>query len=137
VGIEGQIITKCLDDCHCCRVAFDFSAGTILKLSLWVPIIAMSISLVAVFNLVGGCRPAVSAGEEKPESEEALRLSEQPDKELFDKYFSYISLDVYHGLFWDNNEKNITALLPHQEASLMVGFKNKNKNNFVFMIIAV
>ncbi|MDP3012196.1 MAG: hypothetical protein Q8N27_05710 [Candidatus Hydromicrobium sp.] len=89
-----------------------------IKPLLWVLILVMSISLVAVFSS-GGCRPAVSAGEEKPESEEALRLSEQPDKELFDKYFCCISL-------------NKSILLPHQEANSTVGFKNKN--NFIFRI---
>jgi len=103
----------------------------LLKPLILVIILAMSISLVAVFS-AGGCRPAVSAGEEKPESEEALRLSEQPDKELFDKYFSYIDLGDYRGFFWGDEEKNITTLLPHQEAWLGVGFKNKK--NFIFRI---
>ena len=71
----------------------------IKKLLLWVLVLVISVSLIMVFSS-GGCRPAVSAGEEKPESEEALRLSEQPDKELFDKYFSNVDLDVYHGFFW-------------------------------------
>ncbi|MBA7469318.1 hypothetical protein ES707_04585 [subsurface metagenome] len=60
-----------------------------------------------------------TAGEEKPESEEALGLSEQPDKELFDKYFRCIQLGK-------------SALLPHQETWLGVEFKNKK--NFIFRI---
>jgi len=84
----------------------------IKKLLLWVLVLVMSVSLIMVFSL-GGCRPAVSAGEEKPESEEALRLSEQPDKELFDKYFSYIDLGFPRGFFWGAGEENIRTLLPH------------------------
>ena len=103
----------------------------IKKLLLWVLVLVISVSLIMVFSS-GGCRPAVSAGEEKPESEEALRLSEQPDKELFDKYFSNVDLGVYHGFFWGDEEKNITTLLPHQEASLGAGFKYKK--NFIFRI---
>jgi len=83
-----------------------------LKPLLWVLILVMSISLVAVFSS-GGCRPAVSAGEEKPESEEALRLSEKPDKELFDKYFSRVDLGFPRGLFGGAGEENIRTLLPH------------------------
>lgn len=102
-----------------------------IKPLLWVLILVMSISLVAVFSS-GGCRPVVSAGEEKPESEEALRLSEQPDKELFDKYFSDIDLGDYRGFFGGDVEENVSTFLPHQEANLTVGFKNKK--NFIFRI---
>jgi len=84
-----------------------------LKPLLWVLILLIIISLVAVFSS-GGCRPAVSTEEEKP------------DKELFDKYFSRVDLCL-HGLFRDVN-----TLLPHQEASLCVEFNNKK--NFIFRV---
>lgn len=87
-----------------------------LKLLLWVLILVISIASVAVFGS-GGCRHVVLAGEEKPGAEEALRLSEKPDKELFDKYFSDMQMD-----------ENI--LLPHQETMLTAEFKNKS--NFTF-----
>jgi len=103
----------------------------IKKLLLWVLVLVISVSLIMVFSS-GGCRPAVSEGEEKPESEEALRLSEQPDKELFDKYFSYIDLGFPRSFFWGVGEENIRTLLPHQEGWLGVGFKNKK--NFIFRI---
>jgi len=102
-----------------------------LKPLLWVLVLVMIASLVAVFGS-GGCRPAVSAGEEKPESEEALGLSEKPDKELFDKYFSRVSLGGYRGFFGGDVEENISTFLPHEEGCLNVGFKNKK--NFIFRI---
>ena len=51
-----------------------------------------------------------------------MELSEQPDKELFDKYFSDIGLG--------DLKKNISTFLPHHEVCLHAGFKNKK--DFVF-----
>lgn len=96
---------------------------------LQVLILVLCISLLVIFSS-GGCRPAVSAGEEKPESEEALKLLEQPDEELFDKYFSDIGLGG-----WSDEEKNITTLLPHEET--WFGVEYKNKKNFIFRIVVL
>ena len=53
---------------------------------LWVLILAMSVSLVAVFSLVGGCRPAVSPVEE-PVIEEAAaeEVTDEPEEEALDE----------------------------------------------------
>ncbi|MCG2791585.1 MAG: hypothetical protein L6305_07535 [Actinomycetia bacterium] len=108
-----------------------------LKLLLCVLVLVMSVLLIMVFSS-GGCRPAAPAEEEKPESEEALGLSEKPDEELFDKYFSSVSLHTHFGLrnyastFGGDVEENVCTLLPHQEGWLTVGFKNKK--NFIFRI---
>jgi len=101
----------------------------------WLLIIVICLSVILVFS-VTGCRGEVASEgtakeelsvKEKPESEKALRLSEQPDKELFDKYFSDIGLGG-----WSDEEKNITTLLPHEETCLYAGFKYKK--NFIFRI---
>ncbi len=100
----------------------------------WLLTTAVCLPMILVFS-VTGCRGEVASegaakeevpGEEKLESEETLEFSEQPDKELFDKYFSYVDLNLY-GFF-----RGVNTLLPHQEACLDGGFKNKK--NFIFRI---
>ncbi|HAJ96071.1 MAG TPA: hypothetical protein DCP02_07550 [Actinobacteria bacterium] len=105
----------------------------------WFLIIAVCLSVILAFS-IAGCRGKVSSGravkdeapeEEKLESEQTLESLEQPDKELFDKYFSHISLCGTRGFFGGNVEDNISTFLPHQEGCLSGSFKNRN-NNFIF-----
>lgn len=79
----------------------------------WFLTTAVYLSMVLVFS-VAGCK-----GEVSPEEyvKKGAALEEQPDKELFDKYFSDMQMD-----------ENI--LLPQRETMLTAGFKNKS--NFTF-----
>jgi len=85
--------------------------------------------MVLVFS-VAGCRGEITSkgaakeeasGEEKPESEETLELSEQPDKELLGRYFSDINVCGARGFFGGVVEENVSTFLPHQKISLCVG----------------
>lgn len=95
----------------------------IRKLRLLTTIVSFLIILVF---LVTGCKGEVAS--EGVAKEEAA-VEEKPDKELFNKYFSYVSFGGYHGLSGGVVEKTNT-FLPHQEGMLDVGFKNKK--NFIF-----
>ena len=79
----------------------------------WLLTTVVCLSMILVFPVVG-CRGEV-ASEEVVKEEAAVE--EQPDKELFDKYFSDMQMD-----------ENI--LLPYRETMLTAGFKNKS--NFTF-----
>lgn len=105
----------------------------------WLLTVVVCFSMILVFS-VAGCREEVTskeaakeeaAGEEKPESEETLELSEQPDKELFNKYFSDIGLSGVCFLGGNiDTEKNISTFLPHYEVFVHAGFKNKKDFTF-------
>ena len=91
----------------------------------WLLIVAVSLLMILIFS-VAGCRleftfkktaEEKAVEEEKSRFIETLNISEKPDKELFDKYFSDMQMD-----------ENI--LLPHRETMLTAGFKNKS--NFTF-----
>jgi len=106
----------------------------------WLLTTAVCLSMILVFSVAGCGREAASKGtaKEEPKSEETLKLSEQPDKELFDKYFLRISLSTHFALrnytstFGGDAEENVCTLLPHQAACLSGGFKYKE--NFTFRI---
>ena len=104
----------------------------------WFLIIAICLSVILVFS-VTGCGEEVSSGgagkeealgKERLESGQALESLEQPDEELFDKYFSQISLCGARGFFGGNMEDNVSTFLPHQEGCLSSSFKNKK--DFIF-----
>ena len=96
------------------------------KRKFWLLIAVVSLLMILVF-LVAGCRSEVTLeGTAKKEVEE----KEEPDKELFDRYFLDIGLGGAKGFFGGVVEENVSTFLPHQEAWLHGGFKNKK--NFVF-----
>ncbi len=93
------------------------------------------LSMITVFSLAGCGGEITSEGT----AEGKAAAEEKPDEELFDKYFSHIELGsagfgpkTHSSAFGGDAEKNICTLLPHQEAWLGVGFKNKK--NFKFRI---
>jgi len=101
----------------------------------WLLTVVVCFSMILVFS-VAGCRGEVTSkeaakeeveGEEKPESEETLELSEQPDKELFDRYFSDINVCGAKGFFGGIVEENVSTFLPHQKISLCFGYKGDFK----------
>ena len=109
----------------------------------WLLTTVVCLSMILVFS-VAGCRGEVAyegaakeeaPGKEKLESEETLKLLEQPDKELFDKNFSDIGLGGARGFFGGDVEENVSTFLPHQEAYLHGGFKNKK--NFIFRTVVL
>lgn len=51
------------------------------KQLLWVLVLAMSISLVVVFSLVGGCKPTVSPVEEPVVEEQVEEVTGEPEEE--------------------------------------------------------
>ncbi|MCJ7471511.1 MAG: hypothetical protein MUP02_01695 [Actinobacteria bacterium] len=92
----------------------------------WPLIAVISILMVLVFT-EAGCKEEVAEEKTPALLYETLNLSEQSDKELFDKYFSDIGLGG-----WSDEEKNITTLFPHEET--WFGVEYKNKKNFIFRI---
>ena len=104
----------------------------------WLLITVVCLSMILIFSVVGcggkvaskGAAKEEAPGEEKPETEETLKLLEKPDKELFDKNFSDIGLGGARGFFAVSVEKNVSTFLPHQSAYLYGGFKNEK--NFIF-----
>ena len=96
------------------------------KRKFWLLIAAVSLLMVLVF-LVTGCIGEVTIeGAAKKEVEG----KEEPDKELFDRYFLDIGLGGARGFFGGVVEENVSTFLPHQEGRLYGGFKNKE--NFIF-----
>ena len=95
----------------------------------WLLATAVCLSMILVFSVTGCSAEVVSEGtaKEEPKSEGTLKLLEQPDKELFNKYFSDIGLGG-----WSDEEKNVTTLLPH--GGTWFGVEFKNKKNFIFRI---
>ena len=89
----------------------------------WLLTTAVCLSMILVFS-VAGCKGGVPPEEYV---KKGTAIEEQPDKELFDKYFSDIGLGG-----WSDEEKNVTTLLPHEETWFGVEFKNKK--NFIFRI---
>src|SRR5450830_922861 len=92
----------------------------------WLLTTVVCLSMILIFS-VAGCRGEVTSkgaakeeapGEEKPETEETLKLLEKPDKELFDKNFSDIGLGGARGFFVVYVEENVSTFLPHQTAYL-------------------
>ena len=61
---------------------------------------------------------------EKQEIVEALDASDEPDRELFNEYFSYVELDD-------------TTLLPSGETSLAYGFNKREDFEFVYTVFDV
>ena len=97
------------------------SLKTLSKVSLLV----LCISLIFVFS-AGGCKFEIPSKEENSGSEEALEISEQPDKELFDQYFCCINLNLPRQL------EGIDTILPHEDGTLEGTFRDKR--NFTFEI---
>ena len=104
----------------------------------WLLITVVCLSMILIFSVVG-CMGKVASkeaakeealGEEKPETEETLKLLEKPDKELFDKNFSDIGLGGAKGFLVVSIEKNASTFLPHQSVYLYAEFKNEK--NFIF-----
>ena len=95
------------------------------KRRFWLLIAVVSLLMILVF-LVAGCRGEVTLeGTAKKEVEG----KEEPDKELFDRYFSDMGLggiSFFSGVIVEN----VSTFLPHQEGRLYCGFKNKE--NFTF-----
>jgi hypothetical protein len=90
-------------------------------------LIAAAFLLMILVSLVAGCRDEVTLeGTAKKEVEG----KEEPDKELFSRYFSDIGLGGTRGFFVVYVEENVSTFLPHQTAYLYGGFKNKK--NFIF-----
>jgi len=94
-------------------------------------IILMSIVLLIAFIsgavLLGACSGKAAAAE----TQSTEQLSEQPNKELFDKYFSDIRLGSVFLLGGNVNLKeDRNTFLPHQKVCFNAGFKYKK--NFLF-----
>ena len=94
-------------------------------------IILMSlVLLIAVISgavLLGACSGKAAAAE----TQSTEQLSEQPNKELFDKYFSDIRLGSVFLLGGNVNLKeDRNTFLPHQKVCFNAGFKYKK--NFLF-----
>jgi hypothetical protein len=96
------------------------------KRRFWILIAVVSLLMILVF-LVAGCRGEVTL--EGTAKKEAVG-KEEPDKELFSRYFSDIGLGGLRGFFVRTVDENVNTFLPHQEGSLYGGFKNKE--NFTF-----
>ena len=84
------------------------------------------LSMILVFS-VAGCMSEVTLG--KATKNEAGE-KEEPDKELFNRYFSDIGLGGVKGFFVTTIDDNVSTFLPHQEGRLYGGFNNKE--NFIF-----
>jgi hypothetical protein len=79
----------------------------------WLLTAVVCLSMILVFS-VTGCRGEVTS---KEAAKEGTPGEEKPDKELFNKYFSHVSLGV-------------RTFLPHQEGWLTFGFNNKKDFTF-------
>ena len=84
----------------------------------WLLTVVVCLSMILVFS-VAGCRGEVT--------------SKEADKELFNKYFSHISLGGARGFFGGVVEENISTFLPHQKISLCVGYNSKR--DFTYRIV--
>jgi len=87
----------------------------------WLLTTVVCLSMILVFS-VAGCRGEVTS--EEAAKEETLG-EEKPDKELFNKYFSHVSMGGARGFFGGVVEENVSTFLPHQEGRLNVRFKGK------------
>ena len=84
--------------------------------------------LMILFFSVTGCKGEFAS---KEAFKEEAAIEEQPDKELFDKYFSDIRLGSVFLLGGNVNlEENKNTFLPHQKVCFNAGFKYKN--SFLF-----
>lgn len=93
----------------------------------WFLTTVLCLSVILIFP-VAGCKGEL-ASEEAVKEESAVE--EQPDKELFDKYFSDIRLGSVFLLGGNVNLKeDRNTFLPHQKVCFNAGFKYKN--NFLF-----
>ena len=98
------------------------------KRRFWLLIAVVSLLMILVF-LVAGCRGEVTLeGTAKKEVEG----KEEPDKELFDRYFSDIGLGGF-GFFRGDLQKNISTFLPHQKICLYGGYESKK--GFTYRIV--
>ena len=96
------------------------------KRKFWLLIAAVSVLMVLVF-LIAGCMGEVTLGET---AKKEVEVKEEPNKELFGRYFLDMGLGGARGFFGGVVEENVSTFLPHQEACLSGGFKNKE--NFIF-----
>lgn len=88
-------------------------------------LLVICISLILILS-VGGCKFKMPSAEENSGSDEARKISEQPDKELFDEYFCCVDLNLPRQI------EGIDTILPHGEGTLECTFRNKK--NFTFAI---
>ena len=88
--------------------------------------------VVFIFSFTGCTVPKTAVTETTAaETQSTEQLSEQPNKELFDKYFSDIRLGSVFLLGGNVNLKeNRNTFLPHQKVCFSAGFKYKK--NFLF-----
>ena len=97
------------------------------KRKFWLLIAAVSVLMVLVF-LIAGCMGEVTLGET---AKKEVEVKEEPNKELFGRYFSDISLGGARGFFVGTIiDDSVSTFLPHQEGRLYGGFNNKE--NFIF-----
>ena len=101
------------------------------KRRFWLLIAVVSLLMILVF-LVAGCRGEVTL---EGTAKKQVEGKEEPDKELFGRYFSDIGLGGSRGFFGGVVEENVSTFLPHQEACLHGGFKNKK--NFIFRTVVL
>ena len=89
--------------------------------------IVVCLSMILVFS-AAGCMSEVTLGKA---TKNETGGKEEPDKELFDKYFSDIDLGGTKGFFVGTIiDESVSTFLPHQEGRLYGGFNNKE--NFIF-----
>ena len=97
------------------------------KRKFWLLIAVVSLLMILVF-LVAGCRGEVTLG---GTAKKEVEGKEEPDKELFDRYFLDIGLGGARGFFRGVIiDESVSTFLPHQEGRLYGGFNNKE--NFIF-----
>ena len=94
--------------------------------------IVLLIAVIGGAVLLGACSGKTAAVETTAaETQSTEQLSEQPNKELFDKYFSDIRLGSVFLLGGNVNLKeDRNTFLPHQKVCFNAGFKYKK--NFLF-----
>ena len=97
------------------------------KKRFWLLISVVSL-LMILASLVAGCMCEVTLGKAVKNE---VGAKEEPDKELFDRYFSDIGLGGARGFFVGTIiDEDVNTFLPHQEGRLYGGFNNKE--NFIF-----
>jgi len=94
-----------------------------LKLLLWVLILAISISLVIVFSS-GGCRPAVSAGEE-PEEETATVEEPVEEETVLEEVIDINKVKFWEAIVEGDKSYDITDKVlnyPMEEINILTDF---------------